>query len=97
MKKRETFGEQIEREINEEPLLRRLCYQEELVIDVSEKMLEIMEKKKISRKEMAKKLSFREDYFDDVVTGKINIPIRMISDIFFVLGYKVNFSVKEDK
>jgi len=97
MKKRETFGEQIEREINEEPLLKRLCYQEELVIDVSEKMLEIMEKKKISRKEMAKKLSFRLDYFDDVVTGKINIPIRMISDIFFVLGYKVNFSVKEDK
>ena len=97
MKKRETFGEQIEREINEEPLLKRLCYQEELVIDVSEKMLEIMEKKKISRKEMAKKLSFRLDYFDDVVTGKINIPIRMISDIFLVLGYKVNFSVKEDK
>jgi hypothetical protein len=95
MKKRETFGEQIEREINEEPLLKRLCYQEELVIDVSEKMLEIMEKKKISRKEMAKKLSFREDYFDDVVTGKINIPIRMISDIFFVLGCKVNFSVIE--
>jgi len=97
MKKRETFGEQIEREINEEPLLKRLCYQEELVIDVSEKMLEIMEKKKISRKEMAKKLSFREDYFDDVVTGKINIPIRMISDIFLILGYKVNFSVIEDK
>ena len=97
MKKRETFGEQIEREINEEPLLKRLCYQEELVIDVSEKMLEIMEKKKISRKEMAKKLSFRLDYFDDVVTGKINIPIRMISDIFLVLGCRVNFSVIEDK
>ena len=97
MKKRETFGEQIEREINEEPLLKRLCYQEELVIDVSEAMLEIMEKKKISRKEMAKKLFFREDYFDDVVTGKINIPIRMISDIFLVLGYKVNFSVIKDK
>lgn len=97
MKKKTDMLSIAKQEIESDPILKRLTYQEILTLDVTEKVLELMEKQKISRKEMAKKLSFSPKFFDDIISGQFNIPLRMVSDIFLILGHQVTIQVNKDK
>jgi ribosome-binding protein aMBF1 (putative translation factor) len=85
-----------EKEMEQDPLLKRLVYQEELTMDVTEGILQCIEEKKLTRRELAKRLFFREDFLNEIISGQGNIPLRMISDIFLALGYKVHMKFVRD-
>jgi transcriptional regulator with XRE-family HTH domain len=88
---------QINKEVRKDPKLARLVKQEELILGVTELILGIMEKKGINKSQLAKLLGLSEGYLTSLFRGSRNMSLRTLSDIFFVLDFKVVFSFKGKK
>jgi ribosome-binding protein aMBF1 (putative translation factor) len=59
--------------------------QEKLILDVTELIAKIMEKKNIKKTELAQKLSRSKGYITQLLDGRANMTIRTISDIMWAL------------
>jgi transcriptional regulator with XRE-family HTH domain len=74
---------------------RRLFAQEDLILEVTETLCELLEKEKISRKELADRLGKTKGFVSQLLGGGRNLTLRTVADILHVLGYKV--VLKPDK
>jgi transcriptional regulator with XRE-family HTH domain len=82
----------------DDPEFRRLLAQEELILEVTETLCELLEKEKISRKELADRLGKTKGFVSQVLNGGRNLTLRTVADILHVLGYKVTLTpYKEDE
>ena len=74
----------------------RLLCQEDLILDVTERVLECMEKKKISKSDLATALGKTKPYVTQLLNGSRNMTLRTLADIAFALDTKakVHFSHK---
>ena len=72
-----------------DPEFRRLLSQEELILEVTETLCELLEKEKISRKELAERLGKSKGFVSQLLNGGRNLTLRTVADILHVLGYKV--------
>ena len=69
-----------------------------LNLEVTETICELLEKEKISRKELADRLGKSKGFVSQLLNGGRNLTLRTVADILHVLGYKVTLTpYKEDK
>jgi len=74
---------------------QRLFAQEDLILEVTETICELLENEKISRKELADRLGKTKGFISQLLNGGRNLTLRTVADILHVLGYKV--ALKADK
>jgi transcriptional regulator with XRE-family HTH domain len=67
----------------------KLMAQGELIMEVTETICELLEKEKISRKELADRLGKSKGFVSQLLNGGRNLTLRTVADILHVLGYKV--------
>jgi transcriptional regulator with XRE-family HTH domain len=73
-----------------DPEFRKLLAQEELILEVTETICDILENEKISRKELADRLGKSKGFISQLLNGGRNLTLRTVADILHVLGYKVS-------
>ena len=69
---------------------RRLFSQEDLIMEVTETLCELLEKEEVSRKELADRLGKSKGFVSQLLNGGRNLTLRTVADILHVLGYKVS-------
>jgi transcriptional regulator with XRE-family HTH domain len=73
----------------EDEEFRRLFAQEDLIMEVTETLCELLEKEKVSRKELAERLGKTKGFVSQLLNGGRNLTLRTVADILHVLGYKI--------
>ena len=74
----------------EDPEFAKLMAQGDLIMEVTETLCELLEKEKISRKELAERLGKSKGFISQLLNGGRNLTLRTVADILHVLGYKVS-------
>ena len=72
-----------------DPKFRKLLAQEELILEVTEIICDLLENEKISRKELADRLGKSKGFVSQLLNGGRNLTLRTVADILHVLGYRV--------
>ena len=67
----------------------KLMAQGDLIMEVTETLCELLEKEKVSRKELAERLGKSKGFISQLLNGGRNLTLRTVADILHVLGYKV--------
>ncbi len=75
-----------------DPEFRKLLAQEELILEITETICDVMENEKISRKELADRLGKSKGFVSQLLTGGRNLTLRTVADILHVMGYKVSLN-----
>ena len=78
-----------------DPEFRRLLSQEDLILDFTETICDLLEKEKISRKELADLLGKSKGFVSQLLKGDRNPTLRTVADNFHVLGYKVTLKANK--
>jgi len=82
----------------EDPEFARLMAQGDLIMEVTETLCELLEKEKLSRKELADRLGKTKGFVSQLLNGGRNLTLRTVADILHVLGYKVSLTpYKEER
>ena len=76
----------------DDPEFRKLPAQEELILEVTETICDILENEKVSRKELADRLGKSKGFVSQLLNGGRNLTLRTVADNFHVLGYKVTLT-----
>lgn len=76
----------------EDPEFAKLVAQEDLIMEVTERLCELLEKEKVSRKELADRLGKSKGFVSQLLNGGRNLTLRTVADILHVLGYKVSLT-----
>jgi transcriptional regulator with XRE-family HTH domain len=71
---------------------QRLFAQEDLIMEVTETLCELLEKEKISRKELANRLGKTKGFISQLLNGGRNLTLRTVADILHVLGYRASLT-----
>lgn len=74
----------------EDPEFAKLMAQGELIMEVTETLCELLEKEKVSRKELADRLGKTKGFVSQLLNGGRNLTLRTLADILHVLGYKAS-------
>jgi len=72
---------------------RKLLQQEQTIFQVTELICELMQRQNITDSQMSKKLGISLNEFRYVLGGDTSTPISMISDILFILGWRLGDSI----
>jgi len=75
----------------------KLMAQGDLIMEVTETLCELLEKEKVSRKELAERLGKTKGFVSQLLNGGRNLTLRTVADILHVLGYKVSVSPQKLK
>ena len=76
----------------EDPEFAKLMAQGDLIMEVTETLCELLEKEKVSRKELADRLGKTKGFVSQLLNGGRNLTLRTVADILHVLGYKVSLT-----
>jgi len=74
----------------QDPEFAKLMAQGELIMEVTETLCELLEREKVSRKELADRLGKTKGFISQLLNGGRNLTLRTVADILHVLGYKVS-------
>jgi transcriptional regulator with XRE-family HTH domain len=77
----------------EDPEFAKLLAREDLIMEATETICDLLETDKILRKELAKRLGKTEGFISQLLGGDRNLTLQTIADIFHVLGYRVKLQV----
>lgn len=69
---------------------QKVFAQEDLIMEVTETLCELLEKEKVSRKELAERMGKSKGFISQLLNGGRNLTLRTVADILYVLGYKVS-------
>jgi AraC-like DNA-binding protein len=73
-------------QLTETPEGMREWQQERLILDITERICELMEKSKVSRSELAARLGKSSPHLTQLLDGSANMTVRTVSDFFWALG-----------
>ena len=65
--------------------------QERTIIEITNKICELMQKEGVSDEELAKRLVISKRQLRNILDGRKDITLRMLSDILYCLGYYVRW------
>ena len=68
---------------------RRSIRQEELILEVTERLVETLERERITRTELATRLGKTKGFVSQLLSGGRNLTLRSVADIAGAIGYKV--------
>lgn len=74
---------------------KKLCFQEQLILDVTELIAEIMNKKGINIKILAKKMNVSQKSLKEFMRGTTDANLRIASDM--MLAMDKSFEIKAKK
>lgn len=77
------------REYMQDEQFRQVMAQEDLIMEVTEALCELLEREKVSRKELAERLGKSKGFVSQVLNGGRNLTLRTIAEIVEVLGYRI--------
>ncbi len=80
----------------EDPEFAKLMAQGDLIMEVTETLCELLEKEKISRKELASRLGKSKGFVSQLLNGGRNLTLRTVADILYVLGYKIALTAQKE-
>jgi transcriptional regulator with XRE-family HTH domain len=80
-----------------DPEFRKLLAQEELILEVTETICELLGNEKVSRKGLADRLGKTKGFVSQLLNGGRNLTLRTVADILHVLGYKVSLTPQKLK
>jgi transcriptional regulator with XRE-family HTH domain len=75
-----------------DPEFRKLLAQEELILEVTETICDILENEKVSRKELSDRLGKSKGFVSQLLNGSRNLTLRTVADILHVLGYRASLT-----
>ncbi len=70
-----------------DPEFAKLMAEESLILEITEKIIELMQKDNITKAELAKRLGKSKGFITQLLDGSRNFTVRTIADIFHALGY----------
>jgi len=76
----------------EDPEFAKLMAEGDLIMEVTETLCELLEREKISRKDLADRLGKTKGFVSQLLNGGRNLTLRTVADILYVLGYKVTLT-----
>jgi transcriptional regulator with XRE-family HTH domain len=76
----------------EDPEFAKLMAQGDLIMEVTETLCELLEKEKITRKELADRLGKSKGFISQLLNGGRNLTLRTVADILHVLGYRAHLT-----
>jgi transcriptional regulator with XRE-family HTH domain len=79
-----------------DPEFRKLLAQEELILEVTETICELLENEKVSRKGLADRLGKTKGFISQLLNGGRNLTLRTVADILHALGYKVSLNPQKN-
>jgi transcriptional regulator with XRE-family HTH domain len=68
---------------------RRLLQEEELILDVTEALSEMLEREKVNKTVLAQKLGKTKGLISQILSGGRNLTLRTVADIADALGYRI--------
>lgn len=68
---------------------RKLFEQERLLVEATELFSELMEKKRVSRAQLAQKIGKSKAFVTQLLRGSHNMTLRTVADLFGALDHKV--------
>jgi transcriptional regulator with XRE-family HTH domain len=68
---------------------RKLFEQERLLVEATELLSELMEKKRVSRAELAQKIGKSKAFVTQLLRGNHNMTLRTVADLFGALDHEV--------
>ena len=80
----------LEKRINKSAQSRRVFAQEELILDIAEKIHDLLKINKVKKTEIAATLGKSPAYVTQVLNGSRNMTLRTISDVAFALNARVH-------
>jgi transcriptional regulator with XRE-family HTH domain len=81
----------------EDPEFAKMMAQGDLIMEVTETLCELLEKEKVSRKELAERLGKTKGFVSQLLNGGRNLTLRTVADILHVLGYRVSLTPQKTK
>jgi transcriptional regulator with XRE-family HTH domain len=72
-----------------DPEFAKLMAEESLILEVTEKIIELMQKEGITKAELANRLRKSKGFITQLLDGSRNFTVRTIADIFHALGYSL--------
>ena len=83
----------MERAVHEQflktPENRRLYQQEKLLVEATELLAEVMERKNMTRAELARTIGKSKAFVTQVLRGNQNMTLRTLADLFGAMRYEV--------
>jgi len=76
----------------QDPEFRKLLAQEELILEFTETICDLLEEENVSRKNLAERLGKTKGFVSQLLNGGRNLTLRTVADILHVLGYKVTLN-----
>jgi transcriptional regulator with XRE-family HTH domain len=68
---------------------RKLLREEELILDVTEALSEMLEREGVSKTVLAQRLGKTKGFVSQILAGGRNLTLRTIADIADALGYRI--------
>jgi transcriptional regulator with XRE-family HTH domain len=72
----------------------RIYQQESLIVEITETVYELMQRKGMKKKDLAEKLNVSQSQITQLLDGSANMQLRTISDILFTLGSKLKLEIE---
>lgn len=72
-------------DLQNDPELKNLYYQEQLILEVTETIAKLMHTHKVSKSALAGRLDKGRSYVTQLLDGTCNMTLRTISDVFVAL------------
>lgn len=72
----------LSRKLQKDPELRKFYQQEKLILDVTELIAKLMEKKKVNKTKLAELLGVGSSHITQLLDGTTNMTLRTIADVF---------------
>ncbi len=76
-------------EFLQDPNRRRLFEQESLAFEATEMICDLMERERVTKADLAKKIGRSRAYVTQVLSGTRNMTLHTFADLAFALGYTV--------
>ncbi len=68
---------------------RRMLRQEELILEMTETLSRMLEREKITKTELARRLGKTKAFVGQILSGDTNLTLRTIADVTDALGYRL--------
>lgn len=91
------FMGQIDNEVKEDRELARFVRQEDLILGVTELILEKMKEKGLNKSQLADMLGTNKSHVTHLLRGSRNMTLRTVSDIFFNLDCEIEIRPVADE
>ena len=78
------------------PRRRRLLREEQLIVQVAEKLVETLERENVSRTELGRRLGKSKGFVSQILAGDKNLTLRTVADVCDALGFRPHFETMRD-